>query len=45
MAGLDAASREEIATTLRAVMKLRGTVELVSPGELPNDGKMLADEC
>ena len=42
-AGSDAL-REEIAGTLRAVTKLGGTVELVSPGALPNDGKVIADE-
>ncbi|RXG97707.1 phenylacetate--CoA ligase family protein [Bradyrhizobium zhanjiangense] len=36
--------REEIAGTLRAVTKLGGNVELVSPGVLPNDGKVIADE-
>lgn len=35
---------EEIAGTLRAVTKLGGAVELVSPGALPNDGKVIADE-
>lgn len=38
------ALREEIAGTLRAVTKLGGNVELVSPGVLPNDGKVIADE-
>ena len=38
------ALREEIAGTLRAVTKLGGAVELVSPGALPNDGKVIADE-
>ncbi|RXH24355.1 AMP-dependent synthetase [Bradyrhizobium nanningense] len=38
------ALREEIAGTLRAVTKLGGTVELLSPGVLPNDGKVIADE-
>ncbi|WP_426614781.1 phenylacetate--CoA ligase family protein [Bradyrhizobium sp. McL0616] len=38
------ALREEIAGTLRTVTKLGGTVELVSPGALPNDGKVIADE-
>ncbi|MGY3234720.1 MULTISPECIES: phenylacetate--CoA ligase family protein [unclassified Bradyrhizobium] len=38
------ALREEIAATLRAVTKLGGGVELVSPGALPNDGKVIADE-
>jgi phenylacetate-CoA ligase len=36
--------REEIAASLRAVTKLSGNVELVSPGALPNDGKVIADE-
>ncbi|MBR0793344.1 AMP-binding protein [Bradyrhizobium manausense] len=38
------ALRDEIASTLRAVTKLGGAVELVSPGALPNDGKVIADE-
>ncbi|MCK1438314.1 AMP-binding protein [Bradyrhizobium sp. 15] len=38
------ALREEIAGTLRAVTKLGGDVELVGPGALPNDGKVIADE-
>src|SRR3954471_16486930 len=38
------ALREEIASTLRAVTKLGGEVELVMPGALPNDGKVIADE-
>jgi phenylacetate-CoA ligase len=38
------ALREEIAASLRAVTKLGGQVELVSPGALPNDGKVIADE-
>ncbi|MET4036885.1 MULTISPECIES: AMP-binding protein [unclassified Bradyrhizobium] len=38
------ALREEIATTLRAVTKLGGDVELVRLGALPNDGKVIADE-
>ncbi|MBR1130034.1 phenylacetate--CoA ligase family protein [Bradyrhizobium iriomotense] len=36
--------RGEIAGTLRAVTKLGGAVELVGPGALPNDGKVIADE-
>lgn len=35
---------ETLAETLRAVTKLRGAVELVAPGSLPNDGKVIADE-
>jgi phenylacetate-CoA ligase len=36
--------REAVAATLRAVSKLGGTVELVAPASLPNDGKVIADE-
>jgi phenylacetate-CoA ligase len=35
---------DTIAGTLQAVTKLRGGVELVMPGSLPNDGKVIADE-
>ena len=35
---------EAVAATLQAVTKLRGTVKLVAPGTLPNDGKVIADE-
>ncbi|MFT4116912.1 phenylacetate--CoA ligase family protein [Bradyrhizobium sp.] len=38
------ALRDEIAASLRAVTKLGGTVELVGPGALANDGKVIADE-
>jgi phenylacetate-CoA ligase len=34
----------EVAATLQSVTKLRGAVELVAPGSLPNDGKVIADE-
>jgi phenylacetate-CoA ligase len=37
------ALRSEIASTLRALTKLGGAVELVAPGSLPNDGKVIAD--
>jgi phenylacetate-CoA ligase len=33
-----------VAATLQAVTKLKGNVELVPPGTLPNDGKVIADE-
>jgi phenylacetate-CoA ligase len=33
-----------VAATLQAVTKLRGKVEIVPPGKLPNDGKVIADE-
>src|SRR5262252_3464835 len=35
---------EAVATTLQAVIKLRGEVRLVAAGDLPNDGKVIADE-
>jgi phenylacetate-CoA ligase len=34
----------EVGTALQAITKLRGSVEFVSPGSLPNDGKVIADE-
>jgi phenylacetate-CoA ligase len=40
----DEALRAQLAETLNAVTRLRGTVELVPPGTLPNDGKVIADE-
>ena len=38
-AGLD----QKISDAIRDVTKLRGTVELVAPGSLPNDGKVIED--
>jgi len=35
---------DTVAATLTSVTKLRGEVVLVSPGSLPNDGKVIADE-
>ena len=35
---------EAVAATLQSVTKLKGAVELVKPGALPNDGKVIADE-
>jgi phenylacetate-CoA ligase len=40
----DAALKARLAETLHAVTKLKGDVELVAPGTLPNDGKVIADE-
>jgi phenylacetate-CoA ligase len=40
----DEALREATTSSLRAVTKLGGSVELVAPGSLPNDGKVIADE-
>jgi len=34
---------EAIVASIRDVTKLRGEVELVAPGSLPNDGKVIED--
>jgi len=41
---LDAALAETVAVTLHNVTRLSGLVELVGPGSLPNDGKVISDE-
>ena len=38
------ALRGAVNATLRAVTKLQGNVDLVMPGDLPNDGKIITDE-
>jgi len=35
---------DAVAATLQTATKLRGRVEIVAPGSLPNDGKVIADE-
>ena len=40
----DPALAAALAASLQAEARLRGTVELVPPGTLPNDGKVIADE-
>ena len=35
--------RERVATAIRDVTKLRGEVELLAPGSLPNDGRVIED--
>ena len=40
---LDAALAQAVGETLRAVTKLGGAVELLEPGSLPNDGKVIDD--
>jgi phenylacetate-CoA ligase len=40
----DEATALSLAATLQAVCKLKGNVDLVAPGTLPNDGKVIADE-
>ena len=39
----DESLRESIQSSIREVTRLRGEVELVSPGALPNDGKVIDD--
>jgi phenylacetate-CoA ligase len=40
----DAALEAALAATLQSVTKLKGAIQLVAPGALPNDGKVIADE-
>jgi phenylacetate-CoA ligase len=39
----DAALQSAIADSIRSICKLRGDVELVAPGSLPKDGKVIDD--
>lgn len=41
---VEAAATDGLADALAAVTRLRGAVEIVPPGTLPNDGKVIADE-
>jgi phenylacetate-CoA ligase len=41
---INGALREAVAASLRAVTSLGGGVDLVAPGSLPNDGKVIVDE-
>lgn len=43
-ANTDSAYGAKIAETVQAVTKLKCDVDLVAPGSLPNDGKVIADE-
>jgi phenylacetate-CoA ligase len=43
-AGADAGLAAQLVDTLQSLTKLKGEVELVAPGSLPNDGKVIADE-
>ena len=43
-ASSDAALESAVAATLQSITKLKGSVQLVAPGTLPNDGKLIADE-
>jgi len=41
--GSDATLVQTIAETLESVCRVRGEIVLARPGELPNDGKIIAD--
>ncbi len=43
-ASTGAALESAVAATLQSITKLKGAVQLVAPGTLPNDGKLIADE-
>ena len=43
-ASSDATFASAVGETLAQVTKLKGEVQLVAPGSLPNDGKVIADE-
>jgi phenylacetate-CoA ligase len=43
-ASADAGLKARLAETVQAITKLKAEVELVPPGSLPNDGKVIADE-
>jgi phenylacetate-CoA ligase len=43
-ASFDASVKSALADALQAVTKLKGEVEIVALGSLPNDGKVIADE-
>jgi len=40
----DQSLADAVAATLQSVTKLKGKVTLVSPGSLPNDGKIISDD-
>ena len=40
----DTGLADAVAATLQSVTKLKGEVEFVAPGSLPNDGRVIADE-
>jgi phenylacetate-CoA ligase len=40
----DPALEAAVAATLQSITKLKGSVKLMAPGTLPNDGKLIADE-
>jgi phenylacetate-CoA ligase len=40
---MDASLSDAISESIRSICKLRGEVEIVAPGTLPNDGKVIDD--
>jgi phenylacetate-CoA ligase len=43
-AGAEEGLAEAVGETLQAATKIRGRVQIVAPGSLPNDGKVIGDE-
>jgi phenylacetate-CoA ligase len=43
-AAADSALAAKVAESVQTITKLKGAVEIVAPGTLPNDGKVIADE-
>ncbi len=43
-AGNDAGLAQRLAETVQAVTKMKAEIEVVAPGSLPNDGRVIADE-
>jgi phenylacetate-CoA ligase len=41
---IDSGLADKLAETVQAITKLKGKIELVAHGSLPNDGKVIADE-
>ena len=42
--GGDGADQAHLATSVSEILKLRGEIRIVSPGSLPNDGKVIDDQ-
>jgi len=42
-AASDSALTAAIEASIRSICKLRGAVDIVAPGSLPNDGKVIDD--
>ena len=40
----DGGSKDAFAASVVEVLKMKGAVEVVAPGSLPNDGKVIEDQ-